>query len=364
MARKPPPSLPDVFAKPGAAPSRGTPIEDLPQVVEERRPPPPLVVEEAPAAPQVAEKLPSPPPEPPRVVVEPPPPPTVEPPLPHPPLPAPRPAAADEFYRPPPPPAQPSWRGRSLAILALAVALTTPFWEDALLATFGIRTPSRQAAEQSTIAVLRQDRRTEDIAQRLTAAMAQMTKQQAEFTAAMQRAEVSANLIRTMSLVRLSDTLRRPVPFAAELAVVQATGTDLGDLKPLLNRIEPYAATGIPGSTQLRQEFRTLFDQVSAGERGAGSSWLGNLAVWVRLRTAAPTAVAPDPSLEFLQSASARLADVDMAGAVEQTRRIGDDYKPIFAAWLEDAEARVAADTLAEKVSDLVTKALRAPKGR
>ena len=31
MARKPAPALHDVFAKPGAAPSRGTAIEDLPQ---------------------------------------------------------------------------------------------------------------------------------------------------------------------------------------------------------------------------------------------------------------------------------------------------------------------------------------------
>jgi len=251
-----------------------------------------------------------------------------------------------------------------LAILALAVALTAPFWEDALLAAFGIRTPARQAAELSTIALLRQDRRTEDIAQRLTAAIAQMTKQQAEFTAAVQRSEAAANLIRMMSQVRLSETLRRPVPFAAELAVVRATGTDLGDLKPLLDRIEPYADTGIPGSNQLRQEFHALFGEVSAGERGAGSSWLGSLAVWARLRSAAPAVVLPDPSVEAMQKASARLADMDMAGAVEQTRRIGDDYRPIFAAWLQDAEARVAADTLAEKVSDLVTKALRLSKGR
>lgn len=370
MARKPPPSLPDVFAKPGAAPSRGTAIEDLPKVVEEPRPPPAppaQIVEEAPAPPRAVEE---PPPAPPRVIAEPAPAPPLPPPgaagpPPLSPRPSvPEPAAADAFYRPPSQPPQPSWRGRSLAILAIAVALTAPFWEDAVLATFGIRTPARRAAEQSTIAVLRQDRRTEDIAQRLTAAVAQMTKQQGEFTAAMQRADVSANLIRTMALVRLSDTLRRPVPFAAELAVVRATGTDLGELRPLLDRIDPYAETGIPGTAQLRQEFRTLFDQVSAGERVAGSTWLGNLAVWARLRRAAPADLAPDPSLEALQNASARLADVDMAGAVEQTRRIGDDYKPVFAAWLEDADARVAADTLAEKASELVTKALRAPKGK
>jgi hypothetical protein len=42
MARKPP-ALPDVFAKPGAAPARGTAIEDLPEpaeAIEDLLPPP------------------------------------------------------------------------------------------------------------------------------------------------------------------------------------------------------------------------------------------------------------------------------------------------------------------------------------
>ena len=150
-----------------------------------------------------------------------------------------------------------------LAVVALAVAVTAPFWEDSVLSAIGMRTPAGRAAEQSTLAALRQERRIEDISQRLAAAMTQMTKQQAAFTAAMQRADASATLIRTMTLVRLSDTLRRPMPFTAELAVVRASGTDLGDLKPLLDQIEPYANTGIPGATQLRQEFRTLLDQVA-----------------------------------------------------------------------------------------------------
>ncbi|MEJ0018131.1 MAG: hypothetical protein WDN25_16485 [Acetobacteraceae bacterium] len=246
-----------------------------------------------------------------------------------------------------------------LAVLALAVALTTPFWEDSVLSTLGIRTPMGRATEQSTLAVIRQERRTEDISQRLLAATAAVARQQSEFTAAMQRANAAATLVRTMALVRLSDTLRRPMPFAAELAVARASGNDLGDLKPLLDQIEPYAETGIPGPSQLRQEFRSLLEQVP---KATGSpSWMGRLANWTRLRSAPAGAPDADPSYDLLQSASTRLTDIDLPGAVEQTRQIGEAFRPLFASWLEDAQARVAADALAEKVSDQVTRTLKLP---
>jgi hypothetical protein len=244
----------------------------------------------------------------------------------------------------------------ALAAAALIVALTAPFWEDAALATFGIHTPLGRTAQQNTLAVMRQDRRTEDISQRLAAVTAQLAKQQAEFTAAMQRADAAAALIHTLSLVRLSDMLRRPMPFAAELAMVRADGTDLGDLRPLLDKIEPYANTGIPGTTQLRQEFGTLLDQVPSG---GSPSWVAHLAVWAHLRGTPPTSADADPSLDLLQSASARLADVDIAGALDQTHQLSDAYRPVFANWSEDAQARVAADTIATRVSDMVTRTLR-----
>ncbi|MGA9016520.1 MAG: hypothetical protein WB509_28840 [Acetobacteraceae bacterium] len=273
-------------------------------------------------------------------------------------LPPPSEPPADEPYQAPAPAVRPTpaLHGIALAAAALVITLTAPFWEDGALATLGIRTPLGRTAQQNALAVMRQDRRTEDISQRLATATTQLAKQQTELTVAMQRADAAAALIRTLSLVRLSDTLRRPMPFAAELATVRVEGTDLGDLKPLLDKIEPYARTGIPGTTQLRQEFRTLLDQVS---RGGPQSWMTNLAVWARLRGTSPTPADADPSLDLLQSASARLADVDIAGALDDTRQLSDAYRPVFSNWSDDAQARVAADSIAARVSDMVTRTLR-----
>jgi len=336
MARKPPPGLPDVFARPGAATTRGTAIEDLPVTQAEPEPAAESSAAQAPEYPAQGHV-----------------------------------AAADTppqqpqaDYRPdsepPPAPASPTAsRIMVLVLLALLVSLTAPFWENHLLAGLGIRTPVERAAEYAIMAVARQDQRMQDIGQRLATTGSQMASLRAELAAASRRADVVATMTRTMAMVRLSDTLRRPVPFAAELAVARASGNDLGELKPVLDQIEPYAATGIPGAAQLRTEFATLYDQIAHGDRGIlPTAWMSSLASWAHLRTAPKTPPAADPSLGLLQNAAARVADADLAGALDQLSQLSETYKPAFASWMQDAQARVAADTLADKVGDMVTRAL------
>jgi hypothetical protein len=66
----------------------------------------------------------------------------------------------------------------------------------------------------------------------------------------------------------------------------------------------------------------------------------------------------------LLRVASARIADGDLATALQQVRELSDPYKPLFASWVEDAQARVAAGTLADRVSDMVAKTLRPPAAK
>ncbi len=342
MARKPAAALPDVFAKPGNAPGRGTAIEDLPQPPPDPPPPPPPPEPE----PAVAVHVPEPEP-----VASPPP-------L----LPA-EPQDGDPWtdgVTPPPAPAS-GRRAVAIAVIAIVVAVTAPYWEGALLSLADIRTPVERLAEQNVLAITQQEQRTADISQRLTAATAQIAKLQSELVGATQRAQQAATLTSTIALVRLSDTLRRPVPFAAELAVVRASGANLGDMKPLLDQIEPYAGTGIPGEAQLQRDYTALANQVTRGGGLLPTDWVSNLAIWARLRGPAPPPPPAEPSIELLRVASARLSEGDLASALEQVRQLDDRYKPLFASWVEDAQARVAAETLADKVSDMVAKALRQP---
>src|SRR4051794_34659749 len=117
MARKPPPALPDVFAKPGGAPPRGTPLEDLPQTAE---PEAEILVQE---------------PEPERAAPPPPPPPPIIAPVRAEPVP---PRIEEPYVSRVQPQRAPRQRGVAIAIVALAVSLTAPFWEDSVLASLGI----------------------------------------------------------------------------------------------------------------------------------------------------------------------------------------------------------------------------------
>ena len=307
MARKIP-ALPDVFASPGAAPTRGTAIEDLPPAVEEAD------AEQQAAAPAQSPR-----------------------------------AEAGGF--------RPQTTGVTarapliLVLAALVVGLTAPLWEGPVLSALGIRTPVERAAEYATLAVARQEQRMQDIGQRVAATDGQIAALRAELAGASRRAERLALLTRTMAMVRLADTLRRPMPFAAELAVARAGGNDLGTMQPLLDRIGPYADTGIPGIAQLRREFDALRAAAPAG-RASPTAWLGDLAAWTHLRSG-PQGSAP------LNEAAVRLADEDLPGALERLAGLSEAERAPIASWMQDAEARVAADTLAQRVSDMVGEALK-----
>ena len=234
--------------------------------------------------------------------------------------------------------------------VALAVGLTAPLWEGPVLAGLGIRTPIELAAEYAALAVAREEQRIQDIGQRLAAADGQIASLRAQAATAAQDAQRLASLTRTMAMVRLADSLRRPMPFAAELAVARAGGNDLDPVKPLLDRLGPYADTGVPGVAQLRREFDALRTQT--GGRASPAAWLGDLATWTRLRAA------PQAS-KALDDAAAHVADEDLAGALAQLSTLSEAERAPFASWMQDAEARVAADSLAEKVSDMVGTALK-----
>src|SRR5579871_2504665 len=115
MARKPAPGLPDVFASPGAAPSRGAAIEDLPDQ--------PAGVLDRP------EPGPSPPPASAHLV-------------PQPIIPA---AAA---IQPPPPARQLRQHAFAIAVVALVISLSAPVWEGPVLGILGLHNATEQTAQQ------------------------------------------------------------------------------------------------------------------------------------------------------------------------------------------------------------------------
>jgi hypothetical protein len=334
VAPKPKAGLPDVFAKPGDAPVRGTPIEDLPPTSETT-----AVSDEQGATPVTAmagEPASSPAPEMAQVT-------------------------GAHTQAPPIPPTGHAGSSRQgtatlvFASVALVVSLTAPFWEGTVLASVGINTPAMTMSEQVAVVLARQDAKLAGAEQRLAAATAQVDAiKGAVATATVRTQEVTAQA-RSLAMLRLADALQGSRPFAAELATLHATGDVSDDLKPMLTALEPYAATGIPTLGQLQQDFLALYDGVSRVTRqSAQTSWL-DLISWTGL-SGLPEAARTNPTLVALSTGLSRLAAQDIDGAIEQASLVGGNFQASFADWIADAKARVAANRTLRKVEELASK--------
>ncbi len=53
------------------------------------------------------------------------------------------------------------------------------------------------------------------------------------------------------------------------------------------------------------------------------------------------------------------MADANYAAAIEQLKQITGPYEQVFAGWIEDAQARMAADAIVKRVDEAVDRALR-----
>jgi hypothetical protein len=244
---------------------------------------------------------------------------------------------------------------RTLAIIAIVISLTAPFWEGAVLGSINIHLPMARALADNAVALDRLDRRTADIELQLAVATAQLGQLQVQLAETTTRAKAAADRTATLAMVELVTALRRIGGFELELAAMRATAPDQGELKPLLDRIEPYAVTGVPTAAQLRQEFSRLSARIQWTDRGYLSiAWVTHLLPWQRSANAAPAAAPADTTPQLLGQANGQLGSGDLAGAVATVQMVGGAHQEALVDWLEDAKARVAADAVTQRLNDQI----------
>ena len=321
MVRKPAPGLPDVFARPGGAPQRGTSLEDLPNtaISDPPAPEPPAPMSPAPMSPVPESPVPTPP-------------------------------VPESRAQPP------SSRVPALVWIVLVISLTAPLWEPPVLAGLDIPTPSERAAAQNAADLARQDVTLATLEQRLASTMTQLDATRADLALASQRAAEASTQARAEVLLRLADTLRGPAPFGAELAVLRAAGTT----QPVLTQLAPYGATGAPTIDQLARDLRNLHDGMERAIRQANpGSWM-DLINWTGVNGRQPP-VPIDPDLRAARQALSRLAVGDIAGAIEQVNQIDGPFQPGFADWAAEAHARLAADSALREIDALIAHPAATP---
>lgn len=146
-------------------------------------------------------------------------------------------------------------------------------------------------------------------------------------------------------------------PYARELRAAQALAAKDTALMDLLAPLLATADTGLAGDVELREKFRLLAPAVLRADRDReGAEWtdrvLGRLTSIITLRRASGE-VAGDDADAVLARAEAALLAGDLPRAVEEMEKLPAHAAGPAAAWMELAQARMAAEAAAATLADL-----------
>jgi hypothetical protein len=351
MAKKPTPGLPDVFARPGDAPARGTPIEDLPANANDATAPqyPGNDTAAYPPATEPSSANPGP------MSAEP------------------GGAAATTSASPLPPhaPLPPGSAARTgessgsgwirgipaVVWIILIVSVTAPLWGGFVRSGLGIHTPTDRTVARSVTSLARQDARLGVLEQRVGATTTQLDALRTELAAANQRAAKAAAEAHALALMRLADLLHSSEPFGPELSVVRAARGDGPTLQAILVELGPYAANGAPMPDQLLRELQSLHSGLVRVVRRANPGTWMDLVRWTGLYYGTQPPKPADPSVHAVDLALGSLTSGDIGGAIEQLSQVDTIYQANFADWIAEAKARVLADAAIQQIDIMIARA-------
>jgi hypothetical protein len=166
-----------------------------------------------------------------------------------------------------------------------------------------------------------------------------------------------ANAAEVVALGALRDAIARGAPFTRELNAVRAM---LGEAGAALAPFEPAAAKGLPTLAELRKRFAALAPKLAhepKTESGYFSRLLSNASRLVEIRPVGETA--GDSAAAVVARVETRLANNDLAGALQEVAKLPAAAKARAADWLADASRRREADVA---VDNLLNAALTQSK--
>ena len=225
------------------------------------------------------------------------------------------------------------------------LALTASLWGPVVLGSLNIPTGSEQDAIQSREATQMLERRVGGLDQGMTLATAGAARMQADVARVSRTAEQVNASEASLAITELGTALRQPGGFQQQLALARAAVKTSPEFNDLVRQIEPYGETGVPGRQRLLREF----DRMHAAIAPSGAE----LTAVERLRRAIGRAATDDAAGQALVEVRRRLRDDDLPGAIAAARAIPDPRPEWLNQWLDDAVARVAADTLISRVEKL-----------
>jgi len=243
-------------------------------------------------------------------------------------------------------------RARSVVLLgvaAIVLSITGVFWLPVLLGSLNFITPGQQAALRFRQEVDRQDQRLIALERQTEAVTAGTARMQADTVRTVRQRQQLDTTMSAMALTDLGAALRGRGGFTGQLVVARVV--PVPEMAGLVDRIAPYAETGIPNILQLRAGFTRT--RAELGRQSADNTALG----WMRsLMGRDGLSDEADAAMNVI---ARQLQADDLRGAVVSAERMPAPYPLPVAEWLDDARARIAADDLVSLID-----ALTAQRGR
>ena len=231
-----------------------------------------------------------------------------------------------------------------LAGFAILIAVTGPLWLPSLLGSVNLRGPTEQAVARDRVAIEALEVRAIEAEQRLKASEGQLTVVRTEMAAIAQSVQALRDTLIAASLRDLGRALQFGGGFAPELRTLRGLVPANAEIAALLKQIEPYAETGVPDARAIALDYARL----------AGGGVMVDPFGWVR-RTVFRTPVDPDrPEVSVAMAEMAvQMSQANLLGAVAVARGIPAPRPAGVDGWIQDAEARIAADLLMARSEEL-----------
>ncbi|HYD29858.1 MAG TPA: mitofilin family membrane protein [Azospirillaceae bacterium] len=219
------------------------------------------------------------------------------------------------------------------------------------------------AAAQNAQAVGVLDDQVKALSQEVSAASAK-ANEVAGTLAQKTEAETAAQAL-VIAAANLRQALATSAPFQNELNAVNSLGAKDPEVAQALEKVAPFAASGIPSEARLIERFEVVAPQVvQAARQDPNANWaeeaLTRLQGLVSVRRQGGNVAGEDADATVAR-AEAKLKQGDLAGAVAELSGLSGPPADAAQPWLKDAQARLSArdasDTLAREAVALLSNA-------
>ncbi|CAK0774839.1 hypothetical protein CCP3SC5AM1_950008 [Gammaproteobacteria bacterium] len=167
-------------------------------------------------------------------------------------------------------------------------------------------------------------------------------------------ADQLANNRLALAIFQLRIASQTHLPFESELSLVRQMSRNEPGLSKTLAILTPHAAVGIATVAELRDGFGLiLIPKLQPLLEQTDQNWVNWAFSWVNMVFIPFSSSQPNPRQQLVISATDRLTEDDLRGAVELIERLDGPAAALVVRWLKEANARLTVDAVYNALSGI-----------